>query len=163
MHTHVDGCALTCLDDLFLKLLAHLCHHLFDTCRVDTTVEHELMQCQTGSLATHWVEAREDDGFRSIVNHDLDTCCRLESTDVSTLTADDATLHLIAVDMENGHCVLNRSLACYALYGLDDNRLCLLVGGHPCLIHYLVDIRSSLALCLILETLNELALCLIGR
>ena len=65
--------------------------------------------------------------------------------------------------MEDSHSILDRSLACHTLDSLDDNRLCLLVGSHPSLVHDFVDVRSCLRLCLILEAFDEFLLSLVGR
>ena len=52
----VDGCTLTCLDYFVVELLLHLCHNFLDTCRMDTTVGHELMESQAANLTTNGVE-----------------------------------------------------------------------------------------------------------
>ena len=54
--TEVDGGTLTGLDDFVLQLLLHLGHHLFNTCRMDTTVAHQLVQGQTAGLAAYGIE-----------------------------------------------------------------------------------------------------------
>ena len=53
--------------------------------------------------------------------------------------------------MEYGYRVLNCGLSTYALYGLDNNLLGFLAGGHLGVIHNLVDIRCCLGLGLLLE------------
>ena len=56
MDAEVDTCPLTCLHDLFLKLLLHLCDNFLDTCRMYTSVNYQLMEGETCNLSSHWVE-----------------------------------------------------------------------------------------------------------
>ncbi len=50
---------------------------------------------QPGDLAAHAVEAREHDGFGSVVDDEVDAGQVLEGADVAALAADDATLHVV--------------------------------------------------------------------
>ncbi len=159
----VDGCALSGLDDFLLDLLAHLAYNLLDAGRMDAPVSHKLVEGKTGDFAAHRVEAREDDGLGGVVDDDFDAGGSLERTDVASLAADDAALDFIAVDMEDGHRVLDGGLRGHTLYGLDDDALGLLVGGHLRLVHDVVDVRGGCGLGLILHRLHELLLCLVGR
>ena len=54
--TEVDGCALTGLDDFVVELLLHLCHYLFDACRMNASVGYELVESKAAYLATNGVE-----------------------------------------------------------------------------------------------------------
>ena len=56
VYAQIDRRALTRLDDLILDLLTHLGNDLFDASRMDASVLHQLMQSQTGDLATYRVE-----------------------------------------------------------------------------------------------------------
>ena len=56
MDTEVDGSALTRLDDLVVELFLDFGNHLFDTCRVDTTIADQLMESQTADLTTDRIE-----------------------------------------------------------------------------------------------------------
>ncbi len=160
--SEVYGGALSGLHDLVVELLLHLCHDLLDTCRVDTSVRHELVQRQAAELASYRVEGGDDDRLRRVVNHDLHTAGSLERADVSSLTADDAALHLVIVDVEDGDGVLYRGLGSHTLYCLKHDLLSLLVGVELGLVHYLVDVALRLCLGLVLERLHEARLGLFG-
>ena len=59
-------------------------------------------------------------------------------------TTDDAPLDLVALDVEDGHGVLDSGLGSQALDGLYDDLLGLLVGSHLRLLHDVVDVALSL-------------------
>ena len=161
--TEVDSRTLTRLDNLVVELFLHLGNDLLDTCRMDTAVSHELVEGQTADLTTHRVESRDDDGLRRIVDNDLHPACCLERTDVSTLTADDTTLHLIIINMEDAHRVLDSGLRSDTLNGLDDNLLCLHVGIELRLVYHLIDITGGIHLGLVLHALHKAVLGFLGR
>ena len=163
MDTHIDGRALTSLNHLFLDLTANLCHHLLDAGGMDTAVAHQLMQCQASDLAAHRVKSRQHDSLGRVINHDLDACCSLQSTDITALTTDDATLNFVIINMEHRHSILDRSLGSDTLDGLDDDALGLFVGSHLGIIHDIVDVTCRIGLSLILERLDQFLLSLIGR
>ena len=56
MDSEIDAGSLTCLHDLVFKLLLHLCDNLFDTCRVDTSVDDELVKGKSRNLSSYRVE-----------------------------------------------------------------------------------------------------------
>src|SRR5574344_682445 len=60
MDSKIDGCALTGLDNLVLKLFLHLLHHLFNSCRMDTAIGYKLMERKTANLTTDGVESAND-------------------------------------------------------------------------------------------------------
>ena len=140
MDTQVDSGALTYLDNLLLNLLLDLCYNLLDACRVDAAVGNKLVQGQTGDLTANRVEATQDNSLGGVINDNLDACGSLQSADVTTLTADDATLNLVAVDIEYRHGILDGCLGGNTLDRGDDNTLCLLGSGELCLLDGLVDI-----------------------
>ena len=160
--TQVDSRALTSLYHLVLQLFLHLGNHLLDTGGVDTTVGHQLVQGQTTHLTTNRVEGRDHDGLRRIVHHDFHAGGSLEGTDVTTLTTDDASFHLIVLDMEHAHRVLHGCFRCHALDGLDDDLLSLCVRIQLRLVHDLVDIAGSIRAGLVLQTLHQTCLRLLG-
>ena len=121
------------------------------------------MQRQASDLPTHRVEARQDNRLRRIIHDDLDAGSGLQSTDVTSLTADDATLDLIRLDMEHRDRVLNSGLRSYPLDRLDHDLLRLLVGRHLGLLNDLIDVRSRLRLRLVLQRLDQTLLGLVSR
>ncbi len=158
----VDGCAFAGLDDLVLDLAAYLGHDLLDAGGVDAAVGHQLVQGQTGNLAAHRVKARQDDGLGGVVDDDLDACGSLQGAYVASLTADNAAFDLVVVDVEHGDGILNGRLGGYALNGLDDDALGLLVGGELSIVHDVVDVASCSCLGFVSEALDQLLLSFIG-
>ncbi|GAA3422207.1 hypothetical protein GCM10018952_71490 [Streptosporangium vulgare] len=87
---------------------------LLDALRMDAAVEDELLQGEPPGLAADRVEARQQHGFRRVVDDQVDAGGRLEGPDVAALTADDAPLHLVTGQVQDAH---------HGLGGL--------LGGHP--------------------------------
>ena len=162
MHAEVDSGALACLYDFLLNLLLHLGHHLFDACGMDSAIGHKLVHGQSAYLAAHGVKGANDNGLGRVINHYLHSGGSLQGADVTSLTADDATLHLIVVDVEHGHAVLHSSFSGNALYGLDDDTLGFLVRRHLSVIHYLIDVSLGVGLCLVPKSLHQALLRLLG-
>ena len=155
MDTQVDSGTLTRLDNLIVELFLYLGYHLFNTGRMDTTIADELMKSQTANLTTDRIETRDNDSLRGVINHNLNACCCLEGTDVTTFTTDNTTLHLIVVDMEHTDGVLNGCLSSYTLNRLDNDLLGLGIGIEFCLIHNLVDVTGCGSLSLVFHRLYE--------
>ena len=92
VNTEVNSGTLTNLYNLLLNLLLNLGNNLLNTSRVDTTVSYKLVKCKTCNLTTYWIKTAEDNSLWSIVNDNLNTCCSLKCTDITTLTTDNTTL-----------------------------------------------------------------------
>ena len=143
MHTvdsEVDSSALSGLDNLFFNLLLDLCHDLLDTCRVNTSVSNELVQCKACNLPADRVECAEHNGFGCVIDNNLNACGCLKSTYVTALTSDDAAFHLVIVNVEYCYRVLDSRFSGYSLYCLYHNLLCLLVGCHLGIVYDVVDV-----------------------
>ena len=100
MYTKVDSGAFTCLDNLFFHLLTHFGNHLFDACRVDTSVSNQLVQCQTGYFTANRVERRKNDSLGGIIYYDFNTGSSFESTDIAAFASDDASLDFVRFNVE---------------------------------------------------------------
>ena len=125
---------------------------------MNTSVGHELMECQSAYLTTYGVEGRDDDSLRRVIHDNLHTRSSLQRTDISSLTADDTCLDVVILYMENRNGAFCRSLRSHTLNGLDDDFLCLFVRLQTGIVHNLVDVRHSRSLCLVLEGLYQLLL-----
>ena len=104
------------LQDL-VHLLAGLLHHLLDTGRVDAAIDNQLGQRDPGDLAPDGVEARKRHRFRRVVDDQVDARGLLQRTDVSSLAADETTLHLIIGQRNGGDCGLCNYISSQALNG----------------------------------------------
>ena len=56
MDAQVDSSTFTGFDDFLFYLLAYFGNYLFDACRVDASVRHQLVQCKACNLAANRVE-----------------------------------------------------------------------------------------------------------
>ncbi len=87
--------ALALLPDGLLDLAAALFHHFLDAGGVDAAVDDELFKRQACDLAANRIKARQRDGFRRVVDNQIDAGHRFQRADVASLAADDAALHFV--------------------------------------------------------------------
>ena len=158
MNTQVDSRALTCLHNLVIKLLLYLGNNLLDACGMDATVTDQLVQSQTANLATHWIEGRNDDGLRSIIDDDFHSTGCLQSSYVTTLTTYDAAFDVVIINMEHRYAVFDGCLRSHTLDGLNHYLLSLSVGVKLRLIDNLVDIAGCIGTSLVLQAFHQTAL-----
>ena len=154
----VKCCALACLHDFFLDLLAHLGHHFLDAGGVDAAVGHQLVERQTCDLAAHGVETAEHYGLGRVVYYDFYARGGFKGADVAALAAYDAAFYLIAVDMEHRHRVFDGCLGGHALYALHHYALGFLIGRELGLVHDVVDISGGGSLGLVAQRFHEFLL-----
>ena len=155
MYAQVDSCALAHLENLLVDLLLYLCHHFLDASRVYAAVGYKLVQSQAANLASDGVESTDDDGFGGVVDDNLDAGSRLEGSDVAALATDDASLHLVVVDVEHRDGVLDSCLGSDALDALDDDALGFLGCRHACVVHNIVDVCGGVRLGFVLKGFDE--------
>ena len=163
MNTQVDRGALTSFNNFLFHLFAHFGHHFFNACGVDTTVGHQLMQCQASNFAAHGIEAGKHDSFGGVVNDDFHTGGSLEGTDIATFSTNDAALNVVVVDMEHGHGIFDSGFGGYTLNGFHNDALSLLIGGHFGIVHDVVDVGSGSCFGFIFERFHEFFLCFFSR
>ena len=94
-------------DDL-LDLRLRLVVHLLDPRRVDAAVLDQLRQREARHLAAQPVERREHDRVRRVVDDEVDAGEVLEGADVAALAADDAALHVVGRELDDGDRRLGR-------------------------------------------------------
>ena len=90
---------------------------------MDAAVRDEALDRLARDLAAERVEAREDDRARRVVHDELDAGRELERADVASLASDDASLHVVAREIDDGHGRLDRVLGGAALDGVGDDLL----------------------------------------
>ena len=81
---------------LVVDLTAHLVDDLFDASRLDASVLDQILQRQTGDLATDRIKTGNRDRFRRIVDDQIHAGRLFDRFDVSSFATDDASLHLFA-------------------------------------------------------------------
>ena len=162
MNAKVNAGSLTCLQDLVFKLLLDLRHDLFDTCRMDSSVHNQLVQCKSCYLASYRVESGEKNSVRCIVHDDFHACGSLQSPDVTTLTSDDTALDFVVLDRECSNCILDGSFSSRSLYSGDYYAFGLLGCIESGIIHGIIDISLCLAARLCLHVLHQQVLSLRG-
>ena len=88
---------------------------------MDASVREELGHRDAGHLPAHGVERREGDGVGRVVDDDVDAGGVLERADVAALAADDAPLHVLGRQRDDGDGVLRDDLARQALHRRGDD------------------------------------------
>ncbi len=163
MNTEVDGGPLSCFNNFIFYLLPDLGHHFFNTGRMDTAVDHQLVQRQTGHFATHRIKPGKNDCLGRIIDNDLNAGGSFKRPDIPAFTTNDPAFDLIAFNVEDRHGILDGSLRGNPLDRFDDNFLGFLVGRKLGLIDNLVDIGHRLSLRLIFQGFHELTFCFLRR
>ena len=161
--TKVNRSTFTCFDNLFLYLFGHFSHNLLNTCRVDTSVLHQLVKRQARNLTANRVKCRKRNRLWCIIYHNFYTCGSLQGTDITSLTTNNTTLNFIIINMEHRYSILHCSLRGDTLDRLDNNLLSLFIGSEARLIHGVIDVCHGSRLGLIFEGIHELLLCLFRR
>ena len=160
--TQVYGSALTSLDNLIVKLLLHFSYYLLDAGRMYTAVAHQLVQGQTAGLATHRIETADNNSLGRVIDDNLNTASGLQGTDITTFATDNATLHIIIVDMEYRYGVLDSRLRGHTLNGLDNNLLGLGIGVQLGLIHDFVNVGLGIGTGFVLQRFHQTVLSFLG-
>src|SRR3954469_16569565 len=114
------------LRDLLLDLRLRLVVRLLDPGRVDAPVLDQLYEGEARDLAADAVERGEDDRLRGVVDDEVDAGEVLEGTDVAALAADDAALHVVGRQLDEGDRRLGGVAGGDALEGVGDE-----VAGAP--------------------------------
>ena len=131
---------------------------VLDPLRVDAAVGNETFQGQPADLAPHRVEAGQEHRFRGVIDDEVDTGHRLEGADVTALAADDAALHLVPGQVQDGDDGLAGLLGGHALDGQRDDLAGPLLAFRPGLVLDVPDDERRFPLGLVLDRGDELAL-----
>jgi len=127
---------------------------------MDAAVGDEPLQGHLGDLALERRKGGQDDGFRGVVDDEIDAGGGLDGPDVAALAADDAALHLLGRQGHGGDGLLGHEVAGIALDGQGQDLLAVLVGGllglHLDLPHHAGGLMPGLGLDLLHEPLFRL-------
>ena len=121
--TELEGRCLAFLADGVFHLQLDLFDDFFDARRVDTAVGDEARDRLPGDLAPERIEARKDDGAGCVVDYELDAGGGFEGADVAALAADDASLEVVARQVDHRYGGLDGVLGGAALNGVGDDLL----------------------------------------
>ena len=102
VHVRLEHGLLAGLADLVVHLAAGLFDHFLDARRMDAAIGDELFECDAGDLAADRIERGDDDGLGRVVNDQIDAGRGLEGADVAALPADDAALHVLIGQGDDG-------------------------------------------------------------
>src|ERR1700719_325798 len=150
LEADLENRSLPLLFDPLQDLLAGLGHDLFDACRVDATVDDELVQRARSHFATDGVEPADDHRLGCVIHDEVDTGRLLEGTNVAALFADDPALELVCRQGKHRDRDLRGLVRRDPLYRLRDDlaspALALLTGGKLCVADLARDLVAQLLL-----------------
>ena len=115
----------------------------------------ELLERHAGDLAADAVEAGEDDGVRRVVDDEVDAGEVLERADVAALATDDAALHVVARQLDDGDGGLRGVAGGHALHDDGEDVAHAAVGLALGLLLDLADQPRLVVAQLVLEVLEE--------
>ena len=101
-------------------LFLHFLDDLFDARRMNAAVGDQALDGLLGDLAAIRIETRQDDGAGRVVDDQVDPGGELERADVAALAADDASLQIVARQIDDRHGRLDRVFRAAALDGFGD-------------------------------------------
>ena len=128
MNTHIHGCCLTVFTDLCFHFFLGFLHHLFNSCRMNTSIHNKFLQSHSGDLSTDRIKRGENNCLRCIINDQIHTGKCLQCTDVTALTTDNPSLHFITWKLYHRNCCLRYVIYRTFLDGIDHIFLSFLVG-----------------------------------
>ena len=118
MDTNLKNGAFTLLFDGVLNLSASLFHHVLNAGWMNSSVGNKLFKGQTGNLSANRLEAGKGDGFGGVIDNKINAGGGFNGTDVPSLTADYAALHIVVGQRHNRNSCFGGMVGCTALYAL---------------------------------------------
>ena len=115
----------------------------------------QLLERHAGDLAAHAVEAGEDHRVGRVVDDEVDAGEVLEGADVAALAADDAALHVVGGELDDGHRRLRRVAGGHALHDDGEDVADAAVGVALGLLLDLAHLARALVADLVLELLRS--------
>ena len=153
---------LTRLLNCGINVAASLLNHLLNSCGMDSAVANQLLKCDSRDLAAHGIKAGNGDNVGRIVDDKLHAGEILDGTDVTALTTDDTSLHIVTGNGYNGNCDLADVVCGTTLNSERENVLRLSVGLLLKALLILCDLECGLVLHLAVKSCNELCLCILA-
>ena len=95
MHVGFHSSLLTSFAHNRIDFLPRLGDNLFDSSGMDTSIENELRQSETGHFSTYRIEAGENHRFWRVIDDEVYPGGGFQRANVATLASDDAPFHFI--------------------------------------------------------------------
>ena len=111
MDASIKGCLRSSFFNLLINVLFGFMEHLFNTCRVNTSVTNKILHSNAGDFTTNGIMSRNRYAFRSVVDDEVSARNLLKGTDIATLASNNATLQIVRRNMNCGYRNL-RSMVC---------------------------------------------------
>ncbi len=115
--------------DRVVYLLGDLSHHLFNPCRVDSSIRNQALHRLAGDLPSYRVKARQENRSGRIVDQDGHAGSRLKGADIPALSTDNPAFDILPAGQGDTRrrvfkCVLSR----VPLNGKADNAFGFILG-----------------------------------
>ncbi|GBE29440.1 hypothetical protein BMS3Bbin04_00452 [bacterium BMS3Bbin04] len=78
---------------------------------MNATIRHQLLKDHPAQFPAHWIKARYDNRFRSVINYYIYTGSSFQGANVATFTSNDASLDLIVRKGYGVNCNFRRVLS----------------------------------------------------
>ena len=161
VNTGLEYGTLTRLLNSVINVAASLFNHLLDSCGMDSSVGYELFKSKSCDLTSYGIESGYGYNVGRIVDYKLNTREILNSSDVSSLTSDNSSLHLVAGNLNYGYSDLAYVVCRTSLNSKGKDILCLCICFVLEFFLILSYFERSLVLHFIIKSRNELVLCVL--
>ena len=144
--------------DGVVDLAAGLFDHVLNAGRMDAAVGDELFKRKPRDLAADGIERGDGDGLRGIVDDEVNAGDGFERADVAALAADDAALHFIVGQRDDGDGRFGGMVCRAALDGGGDDLAGGLVGLFLHLRFDFLDLHRSFVAHVVFDVLEDIGL-----
>ena len=103
MYANLQRSSFSLFLDNGLHFLLGLFNHFFDSGRMNSSIDDQFLQSNSGNLSSNRIKSRNDHRLRCVINDKIHAGHRLQSTDVPSLASDDPSLHLIVRKLYHGN------------------------------------------------------------
>ncbi|MNY57863.1 hypothetical protein D3C86_1941280 [compost metagenome] len=82
---------------------------------MDTSISNQLLKCRTGHFAANRIKSRQNNGFRRIINNEINTSKSFQCTNITAFTADNPAFHLFIRKCYHRYGCFSNMISCTAL------------------------------------------------
>ena len=160
MYTYFKCSGLTFLTDHIFYFFLCFFYHLFDSGRMDTSIYDQFFKSDTCHFTTDWIKTGQNNCFRCVINDQIYTCHRLKRTDITSLTSDDTSFHLVIWKLHNRNCSFGNMIGCAFLNCVYNVFFCFLSSLFFCLMLHFLDQLCSVQFYIFFNCFQEIFFCL---